>query len=98
MCKCLSAGVTIGLQQSDITVNESVGSVEICAVIKCGCIRRDVAVTLDVQGDATIGIYSRLLWLYVCMIDERRLVAGLHSFYCMISSGESEEDLVMCTR
>ena len=56
VCKCLSAGVTIGLQQSDITVNESVGSVEICAVIKCGCIRRDIDITLDVLEDTAVGM------------------------------------------
>jgi len=53
-----SAGVTIGLQQSEFTVSESswIQSVEVCAVIKCGCIRRDVDITLDVRGGTAVGM------------------------------------------
>ena len=53
-----SAGVTIGLQQSEITVSESswIRSVEVCAVIKCGCIRQDVEVTLDVREGTAVGM------------------------------------------
>ena len=53
-----SAGVTIGLQQSEFTVSESswIRSVEVCAVIKCGCIRQDVEVTLDVREGTAVGM------------------------------------------
>ena len=29
-------------------VNEDVGSVEVCVVVKCGCVRRDVEVDLNI--------------------------------------------------
>ena len=29
-------------------MNEDVGSVQVCAVIKCGCVRRDVEVQLNI--------------------------------------------------
>ena len=56
--KIFSAGVTIGLQQSEFTVSESswIRSVEVCAVIKCGCIRQDVEVTLDVREGTAVGM------------------------------------------
>jgi len=58
MCKIFSAGVTIGLQQSEFTVSESsqIQSVEVCAVIKCGCIRRDIEVILDIREGTAIGM------------------------------------------
>jgi len=53
-----SADVTIGLQQSEFTVSESswLQSVEVCAVIKCGCIKWDIEVTLDVQRGTAEGM------------------------------------------
>jgi len=58
LCKFFSAGVTIGLQQSEFTVSESswIRSVEMCVVIKCGCIRRDIEVILDVRGGTAVGM------------------------------------------
>jgi len=53
-----SAGVIIGFQQSDITVNEDDGLAHICAVIKCGCVRRDIEVDLFTQDDTATG----MLW------------------------------------
>ena len=45
------AGVTVDLQETDIMVNEDVGSVQVCVVVKCGCVRRDVEVNLNVLDD-----------------------------------------------
>ena len=61
-----SAGVIIGFQQSDITVNENDGLAHICAVIKCGCVRRDIEVALFTQDDTATG----MLWnsIAICMI------------------------------
>ena len=49
------AGVTISFQQSEITVNEN-GVAHICAVIKCGCIRRDVEVNLFTEDGTATGM------------------------------------------
>lgn len=61
-----SAGVIIGFQQSDITMNEDDGLARICAVIKCGCVRRDIEVDLFTQDDTATG----MLWnsIAICMI------------------------------
>ena len=32
-------------------MNEDVGSVQVCVAIKCGCVRRDVGVNLNVLDD-----------------------------------------------
>lgn len=45
------AGVTVDLQETDITVNEDVGSIQVCVAVKCGCVRRDVEVNLNVLDD-----------------------------------------------
>jgi len=49
------AGVTVGFQQSEITVNEN-GVAHICAVIKCGSVRRDVKVNLFTEDGAATGM------------------------------------------
>lgn len=33
-------------------VNEDIGSVEVCVVVKCGCVRRDVEVDLNILPDS----------------------------------------------
>jgi len=58
LCKYFSAGVTIGFRQKDVSVNENVGVVLICAVTKCGCVRRDVEVNLFTQDGTAAG----MLW------------------------------------
>ena len=53
-----SAGVTIGFQQSEITMNENDGAAHICAVIKCGCVTRDIEVNFFTQDSIATG----MLW------------------------------------
>lgn len=80
VCKRLSAGVTVGLQQSDITVSESswFRSAEVCVVIKCGCIRRNIGVTLDVQDGTALGM--QLDTTYVNLINVDLLLNNSQAF------------------
>lgn len=62
-------------------VNEDVGSVQVCAVIKCGCIRRDVEVELNIlpnNAQCRLCLYeTSITAMVITLIEEKTLKCKL---------------------
>ena len=77
----LLLGVVIGLEQTAYSVVESIGLVEVCAILRQGSLAREVLVTLSTGDRSAVCKYSTVFLLYNIMLVDCVHTAVATTFY-----------------